>query len=98
MLKATNINGKYLEYKGKPLVRNGDEIYYGLMSDKYYLFLLVMSYAKDEKLSIELPDSILVSIVSTENPDKVEKQKVVRGFYEAFDLGCAWLDRANKAQ
>ena len=76
MLTATNIKGKYLEYKGKPLVRNGDEIYYGLMSDKYYLFLLVMSYAKDEKLAIELPDSILVSIVSTENPDKVEKQKI----------------------
>ena len=98
MIKATNISGKYLEYKGKPLVRHGDELYYGHMTDKYYLFLLVMNYAKDAKLSIEIPDSVLVSIVSTETPEKVEKQKVVRGFYEAFDLGCAWLDRANKAQ
>ena len=98
MLTATNIKGSYLEYKGKPLVRHGDELYYGDMRDKFCLFLLVMSYAKDEKLSIEIPDAILVSIVSTQNTDKVEKQKVVHGFYEAFDLGCAWLDRANKAQ
>ena len=29
----------FLTYKGKPLVRNGDTIYYGNMSDKYIIKL-----------------------------------------------------------
>ena len=41
MIKANGIEGKYLEYNGKPLVREGNEIYYGDMSDKFYLFMLV---------------------------------------------------------
>ena len=36
--KAT-VGGKYLEYKGKPLVREGDTICYGDMDDKCILIL-----------------------------------------------------------
>ena len=32
-----------LTYKGKPLVRKGNEIYYGNMTDPYVLYLQVMT-------------------------------------------------------
>ena len=33
------VNGKYLMYRGKPLVREKNVICYGNMSDKYVLFM-----------------------------------------------------------
>ncbi len=95
MLTATNIKGKYLEYKGKPLVRNGNEIFYGDMSEKFYLFMLIMAYADDKKLGQSVPDKVMVQIVSTED-QKVEKNTIANGLYEAFDIGSAWLDRFNR--
>ena len=31
----------FLTYKGKPLVRNGDTIYYGNMSDDYVIMMRI---------------------------------------------------------
>ena len=42
----TTVKGKYLEYKGKPLVREGNTICYGDMTEKYVLLLEIMSYKK----------------------------------------------------
>ena len=89
--------GKFLEFKGKPLVRQGNEIYYGDMSEKFYLFLMIMSQKKDEKLGVEIPDKVMVQIVSTDGTNKIEKNTIQDGLYAAFDLGIAWLDRANRA-
>lgn len=98
MLIANGIQGKYLEYNGKPLVRVNNEIYYGDMSEKFYLFLMIMSEKKDEKLGIDVPDKVLVQILPTDGSNKVEKQKMVdEGLSEAFDLGAAWLERALRA-
>ena len=35
---------QFLEYKGKALVRQGDSICYGNMSDKHILSLMIMAY------------------------------------------------------
>ena len=36
---------EFLTYKGRPLVRKGNEIYYGDMSEKYVILLQIMSAA-----------------------------------------------------
>ena len=54
-MKANGIEGKYIEYKGKPLVRKEDEIYYGFMSDKFYLYMLIMNEEKQESLTFRSP-------------------------------------------
>lgn len=98
MIESTvGIKGKFLEYKGKPLVRQDDELYYGDMSEKFILFMLIMSYKEDSKLKSEVPDKIMLQIIPTDGSGKIEKQKLVNGLYEALDLGCAWLERANRA-
>ena len=44
MLKTTGIgDGEFLEYKGRPLVRQGDDIYYGDLQDKYYIFMIIIN-------------------------------------------------------
>ena len=50
------VGGKYLEYKGLPLVREGDTICYGDMEGKCILILEIMSYKKEGDK--ELPDLI----------------------------------------
>ena len=96
-MKTNGIQGKFIEYKGRPLVREGNEIYYGFMSDKFYLFMMIMSEKKASRLDMQIPDKILVQILPTDGSNTVEKQKMVTGLFEAFDLGCAWLERANRA-
>ena len=94
-MEAIGIQGKYSEYKGRPLVRQGNEIYYGDMSESYYLFLMIMNEVKEATLGLNIPDKVMVQVLSTTD-NKPLKQKVVDGLYEAFDLGTAWLERANK--
>ena len=98
MLNANGVEkGEFLEYKGRPLVRQGEEIFYGDMSEKFILFMLIMSTKEDEKLKTEVPDKIMLQIIATDGSGKIEKQKLVNGLYEALDLGYAWLERANRA-
>ena len=94
-MEAIGIQGKYLEYKGKPLVRQGNELYYGDMSEAYYLFLMIMNEVEEPTLGTKIPGKVMVQVLDTKD-NKPTKQKVVDGLYEAFDLGTAWLERANK--
>ena len=95
-MKEIGIQGKYLTYKGKPLVRKGNEIYYGDLSDSYYLYMMIMSEKSAACGDLKVPEMILVQIKSTSDHSILEKkQKMVNGsLYEALDLGCAWLERA----
>jgi len=90
--KAT---GKYLEYKGKPLVREDNTICYGDMSEKCVLVLEIMSYKKFN--DTEIPDKILIQILDTKDPNKIYKQATKDGLYEAFRMGEIWLEQALMA-
>ena len=85
---------KYLEYKGKPLVREGDTLCYGNMTDKCILYMMIMSYATvGDK---EVPDKVLIQILSTEDK-KILKQGEKNGLADALDIGMIWLERALNA-
>lgn len=86
------VSGKYLEYKGKPLVREGDTICYGDMSEKCILILEIMSYKKVD--GNDVPDVIIIQIIDSKDPSKIIKQGQKEGLYEAFTLGTVWLDQA----
>ena len=84
------LEGKYLMYKGKPLVREKNVIVYGDMEDKFYLFLMILT-EKDVN-GEKIPDSILIQVLGTDN--KIIKQGQKNGLYNAFDIGTIWLERA----
>ena len=90
--KRELVSGKYLEYKGKPLVREGNTICYGDMSEKCILILEIMSYK--EEGGNQLPDKILIQIIDSKDPNKIIKQGQKNGLYDAFSIGLVWLDRA----
>ena len=91
MLNAQGVSSEeFLEYKGKPLVRQGDDIYYGDMSDKYYVYMMVMSDKKSAKGDVTLPDTVMVQLLES-STKKIEKQKITHGLAEAFEFAEAWI-------
>ena len=86
---------KYLEYKGKALVREHDTICYGNMTESHILFMMVMSYRNFGNERI--PDNMLIQIISTDKSksfhERIVKQGEKNGLYEAFDIGMIWLER-----
>jgi len=84
------VSGKYLEYKGFPLVREGDTICYGDMEGKCILILEIMSY-KEER-GKEIPEDIIIQVVDPKNQSNIFRQGTKKGLYEAFSLGLVWFN------
>ena len=90
--KRNTVSGKYLEYRGWPLVREENTICYGDMNEKCILILEIMSY--NDK---GLPDKILIQVVDSKDPGKIIKQGEKDGLHNALTMGMIWLERANRA-
>lgn len=86
------VEGKYLMYKDRPLVREGDTICYGDLTEKYILILEIFSYKTEN--GMKLPDKILVQVVESEDQNKIIRQGEKVGLYEAFGYGLIWLEQA----
>lgn len=86
--------GKYLMYKGKPLVREGNTICYGDRQEKCFLILEIMN-TKTES-STDVPDDILIQVVDSSDPTQIIKQGAKKGLQDAFTIGMVWLDMALK--
>ena len=99
MPTATKSAGKLLEYKGHPLRRKDNLIYYGSMSDKYIIMLQITEEKEANNLSI--PTRVAVQLQYTD-PDLKSRDRVVKksdktSLYEAIDLAAVWLNRALAA-
>ena len=83
-------NEKKLTYKGRPLRRKDNLVYYGDMSDKYVVMLPLqdLNLAKRVSVQLQLTDPDIRS------RDRVVKKAEKEGFYVALDLGAVWLERA----
>ncbi len=98
---ADNNKEKFLEYKGKPLVRCGNTIYYGSMSDPYVICLKILS---DENIKgLKVSGKVAIQLVNTDPSVTSPKEKIVKkseknGLFNALDLGAVWLERALKKQ
>lgn len=89
---APLVEGKYLMYKDRPLVREGDTICYGDMTEKCILILEIFSYK--EEGGHKVPDKILVQVVESQDQSKIIRQGEKNGLYEAFGYGLIWLEQA----
>ncbi len=91
---------KVLMYKGKPLVRQDNVIYYGFPTDKAILYMNILESEKVGDTSVAT--KVLVQIHSTESGlsanQKIIKQCEKKSFYEAFDIGMIWLERELRAK
>ncbi|HEX3016435.1 MAG TPA: hypothetical protein VHP31_01080 [Caproicibacter sp.] len=83
-------------YKGKPLVRCGDVLYYGSMTDRYVVRLEIKS--KKKVKDIEVADKVSIQLMLTDqtvrNRKQIVKTSEKNGLYLAMDLADVWLTRA----
>ena len=88
----------FFAYKGFPLVRHEDVIYYGNMSDDYVVMLKILN--KKKVHDIDVASKIKVYQMSTDltlPPNQaVTKTSEKESLYEALDLANAWLSRTAK--
>ncbi len=89
-------NTPFLMYKGRPLVRSGNVLYYGSMAEKYVIVLQILS-TKDEN-DMTMAEKIQVQLMLTD-PEVRMKDRIVKksekvGLYNAMDIGSIWLERA----
>ena len=89
------VEGKYLEYLDKPLVREGNTICYGDMSEPCILVLEIMS--QKEVNGKKVPKDIFIQVIDSKDPNKIIKQGKKEGLHDAFSVGLVWLDLALKA-
>jgi hypothetical protein len=83
-------------YKGKPLVRSGNVLYYGSMKDRYVCRLEIKSTKKVKDM--EVADRVSIQLMLTDPAVRSRKQIVKNseksGLYLAMDIADAWLSRA----
>ncbi len=85
-----------LMYKGYPLRRKGNILYYGSMADKYICMLQITASKKVDDLDVAT--KVLVQLQLTD-PDLKSRDRVVKkaekdGLYAAMDVAAVWLKRA----
>ena len=85
-----------LTYKGRPLVRCGNDIYYGSMKEPFVVYLQVLSTKKEN--GVDVADKVHIVLLSTDEskplPERIARQanhvvfyldltRTSRGHYEA---------------
>ena len=87
---------KTLTYKGRPLRRKENLVYYGDMSDKYIVMLQIMETEPLQDLALAKRVSVQLQLTDPDIRvrDRVVKKAEKEGFYIALDLGAVWLERA----
>ncbi len=95
MLNANGVDSnEYLEYKGRPLVRKDNDIYYGDLSDKYHVFMMIMA-EKPSSTGTEVPATVMVQLMAKDSM-RPEKQTISKSLADALETAEAWLERYNK--
>ena len=82
-----------LTYKGKMLLRKGNEIYYGSPGEKY---MVVFRVKESEKMQdLDVSTKVVIELrTNVEVGSTLIKQAERDSLYKAFDIGFFWLDDA----
>ncbi len=82
---------KFFYYRGFPLVRKGNEIYYGSMGDS---FVTKLTIRETENLNgKELPSNVMVQLMPTNGDFSKAKKGNMNSLYEALDTAYVWLSK-----
>jgi hypothetical protein len=89
-----------LSYKGHPLRRKDNLIYYGTMAEKYIIMLQILSTQMVDGL--EMANKVAVQLQLTD-PDLKSRDRVVKksekdSLFAAMDVASVWLNRALNAK
>ena len=85
-----------LMYKGRPLMRKDNMIYYGSMADSHIVMLQILETKKVQDTDIATRVSVELQLTdpNARAKDRIVKKSEKDGLYTALDFGCVWLERA----
>ena len=85
-----------LSYKGHPLRRKDNLIYYGTMAEKYIIMMQVLETKKEQDLDLATKVSIQLQLTdpNLKSRDRVVKKSEKTSLYAAIDIAAIWLERA----
>jgi len=85
-----------LSYKGHPLRRKDNLIYFGTMAEKYIVMLQILSTKKVGDLDVADKVSVQLQLTAPDlkSRDRVVKKSEKDSLYAAMDVACVWLERA----
>lgn len=90
---------KFLTYKGRPLVRQGNTLYYGDMADDYVIAMQISATREvGDREKAQVASKVIVQLLSTD-PDASARERIIKttekkGLYAAMDVAQVWLARA----
>ena len=79
-----------LVYRGHPLRRVDNLIYYGSMADKYIVMMQVLDTTPAKRVSIQLQ----MTDASLRSRDRVVRSTEKESLGEAMEFASIWLERA----
>lgn len=84
-----------LEYKGRPLRRMENLLYYGSMADKYIIQMQILESKKVKDLDVATKVSVQLQLTDPDvkSRDRVVKKTEKESLYSAIDVASVWLDR-----
>ena len=87
---------KLLTYKGHPLMRKDNLIYYGSMADTHIVMLQVLESKKINDIDVATRVAVQLQLTdpAVKSRDRIVKKSEKAGLYSALDFGCVWLERA----
>ena len=92
---TSTVNGDFVLYRNRPIVREDNVIVYGCMDDPYVIQMIVMS--EKEYKGEKVPDQVYIQLLRTDASlpmsERIVKEGMKSGLSDAFDIGVAWLER-----
>lgn len=85
-----------LSYKGHPLRRKDNLIYYGTMAEKYIIMLQILDTKKVDDLDVATKVAVQLQLTDPDlkSRDRVVKKTEKDSLYTAMDVATVWLGRA----
>ncbi len=85
-----------LEYKGHPLRRKDNLIYFGSINDKYIIMLQILATKKVKDMDVATKVAVQLQLTDPEikSRDRVVKKSEKESLYAAMDVASVWLERA----
>ena len=85
-----------LIYRGHPLRRIDNLIYYGTMAEKYIVMMQIQDTKKVQDLNVASKVSVQLQLTdpTLKSRDRIVKKSEKDSLYAAMDLATIWLERA----
>ena len=95
-MPTTSKKNDLLEYKGHPLMRKDNIIYYGSMRDSQIIMMQILDSADMKDLPVAKRVSVQLQQTGTNvrSKDRIVKKTEKNSLWSAMDIASIWLDRA----